>query len=190
MPRLFTAIDIPDDVADALSALRGGLPGARWIEPENYHITLRFAGDVDEVIADDFADALGRISRPAFRVEFEGLGVFGGDKPRSVFARIRLTPEITALQKDHERAARTAGLSAESRKFVPHVTLARLRSSGTLDVADYLMTRGGFYGHSFLADSFVLLSSRDSVGGGPYVQEATYPLIRGSFGERRPASNQ
>ena len=45
MPRLFTALEIPDDVREQLSLLRGGLPGARWIDAENYHITLRFVGE-------------------------------------------------------------------------------------------------------------------------------------------------
>ena len=49
MPRLFTALEIPPDIADRLSSLRGGLSNARWITPENYHVTLRFIGDIDEI---------------------------------------------------------------------------------------------------------------------------------------------
>ena len=51
MPRLFTALEIPAALGESLSLLRGGLPGARWIDPENYHLTLRFIGDVDDEIA-------------------------------------------------------------------------------------------------------------------------------------------
>ena len=47
MPRLFSAIEIPPSIADRLTLLRAGLTGARWIDPENYHLTLRFIGDVD-----------------------------------------------------------------------------------------------------------------------------------------------
>ena len=61
MPRLFTGLEIPADIAQALSMLRGGLPGARWIDPENYHLTLRFIGEVDRHIADDLASTLTRI---------------------------------------------------------------------------------------------------------------------------------
>ena len=53
MPRLFTALEIPASIGDSLAFLRGGLPGARWISPENYHITLRFIGDIDDSLARD-----------------------------------------------------------------------------------------------------------------------------------------
>jgi 2'-5' RNA ligase len=68
------------------------------------------------------------------------------------------------------------GLEPEGRKFTPHVTLARLRDASSRDVADYLSTRAPLFGSSFRASRFVLFSSRRSVGGGPYVIEADYPL--------------
>src|SRR5580704_3182418 len=86
MPRLFTALEIPADVGQSLALLRGGLPGARWIDPENYHLTLRFIGDVDDVLAREVAYLLGGIRRPAFRVQLDGLDSFGGHKPRAVVA--------------------------------------------------------------------------------------------------------
>ena len=73
MPRLFTGLEIPADLALTLTELRGGLPGATWIDPENYHVTLRFIGDVDERIADEIADALARVRRPAFDVRIRGI---------------------------------------------------------------------------------------------------------------------
>ena len=60
MPRLFTGLEIPREVGQTLSLLRGGLPGARWIDPENYHITLRFIGDIDDRLAHDIALAARR----------------------------------------------------------------------------------------------------------------------------------
>ena len=56
MPRLFTGLEVPHQVGLALSLKRGGLVGARWIDPENYHITLRFIGDVDHHTASEVAD--------------------------------------------------------------------------------------------------------------------------------------
>ncbi|TIR97561.1 MAG: RNA 2',3'-cyclic phosphodiesterase [Mesorhizobium sp.] len=125
MPRLFTALEIPRDAALSLSLLRGGLPGARWIDVENYHLTLRFIGDVEGHIADDIANALDRVNR----------------------------------------------------KFSPHVTLARLRNSSPADVAQYLSARGNFSTLPFRVGRFVLMSSRDSVGGGPYIVEEAWPLV-------------
>ena len=68
------------------------------------------------------------------------------------------------------------GLEPEGRKYTPHVTLARLRESSSRQVADYLAARGFFRTSAFKVSRFVLFSSRDSVGGGPYVVEASYPL--------------
>ena len=78
MPRLFTGVEIPSDVGQALASLRGGLPGARWIDPENYHLTLRFIGDVDDVIAQEVASLLGRVKRGGFELRMDGLTSFGG----------------------------------------------------------------------------------------------------------------
>ncbi len=156
--------------------LRGGISGARWIDAENYHITLRFIGDVDERMASEAADILDEIRRPSFVVTLEGLSWFGADKPRAIVARIKPTAPLIELQNDHERRLRRIGLAPEPRNFTPHVTLARLRSASQAAVADYLSARGALIAPPFEAARFVLFSARDSVGGGPYVVEAAYPL--------------
>jgi hypothetical protein len=92
MPRLFAALSIPVEVASALAAARGGVFGARWIEPGDYHVTLRFVGDVDVHAAREVAGALAAVRRPPVAVEFQGLSWFGGDKPRAIVARIRRRP--------------------------------------------------------------------------------------------------
>ncbi|MDP3602802.1 MAG: RNA 2',3'-cyclic phosphodiesterase [Bosea sp. (in: a-proteobacteria)] len=176
MPRLFTALEIPAEVALALTPHRGGLAGARWIDPADYHITLRFLGDVDRRTANDVDAFLGDIQSHPFEVTLDALGTFGGDKPRAVYARVQPTPRLTELQADLERLMRRLGLPAEGRKFVPHVTLARLRDTSPLDVAHFLSLHPIVRPISFTARRLALMSSRDSVGGGPYVLEAAYPL--------------
>lgn len=176
MPRLFTGIEIPAGVAEALDMLRGGLPGARWIDRENYHVTLRFIGDVDDIVAQEAALVLGQIRRGAFDLHLEGLISFGGRKPRAVVAGVSGPQALFDLQVEQERLMRRIGLEPEARKYTPHVTLARLRASSSLDVADYLSARGYFRTAPFKVSQFVLFSSRASTGGGPYVVEASYPL--------------
>ena len=78
MPRLFTGLEIPAEIGQTLSGLRGGLPGARWIDPENYHVTLRFIGDIDGTYANEIASMLFRINRKPFEVRLQGLTSFGG----------------------------------------------------------------------------------------------------------------
>ncbi len=176
MPRLFTGLEIPDDVAQSLSTLRGGLPGARWIDPENYHVTLRFIGDVDDVIAHEVASMLGRVRRGAFELRVEELKSFGGRKPRAIVATLGPAQSVMELQAEHERLMQRVGLEPEGRKYIPHVTLARLRDSSSQQVADYLSLRAPLHAPLFKVSRFVLFSSRASIGGGPYVVEAAYPL--------------
>jgi RNA 2',3'-cyclic 3'-phosphodiesterase len=176
MPRLFTGVEIPADVGQALASLRGGLPGARWIDPGNYHLTLRFIGDVDDVTAHEVADLLARIKRGGFELHMEGLTSFGGRKPRAVVATVAPARALLDVQAEQERLMQRIGLEPEGRKFTPHVTLARLRDSTSRQVAEYLSARGYFRTSPFRVERFVLFSSRASVGGGPYVVEASYPL--------------
>ena len=176
MQRLFTALEIPRDAALSLSLLRGGLLGARWVDVENYHITLRFIGDVEGHIADEIANALDRVRRPSFSLALSGVGAFGSKKPHAIWAGVTASPDLSALQAEIERICQRVGVAADPRKFTPHVTLARLRNPSPVDVAQYLSARGNFSTMPFKVGRFVLMSSRDSVGGGPYVVEEVWPL--------------
>lgn len=176
MPRLFTALEVPTDVRMSLTGLRGGLRGARWIEPENYHITLRFIGDVDDRTADDVADALDRVHAKNVRIHLQGLGSFGSKKPHSVWARVSPDRNLMELQAEHERVLQKVGLEPERRRYTPHVTVARLKGASPVEVASWLAVRGDFSARPYAAPRFVLMSSKASVGGGPYIVEESYAL--------------
>src|SRR5262245_66204030 len=105
MPRLFSAIAIPQSIAARLTLLRAGLTGARWIDPENYHLTLRFIGDVDGATAHDFTLALSEIAAAPFELKLHGLGSFGGNKPRHIFAGVARSEGLGPLRRPNERAA-------------------------------------------------------------------------------------
>jgi RNA 2',3'-cyclic 3'-phosphodiesterase len=176
MPRLFTAVEVPAEIGQSLALLRGGLPGARWIDPEHYHLTLRFIGDIDNPLAREIALSLGHIHRPGFELRFDGLAAFGGRKPRAVVATVDAVPALIDLQGEQERLMQRLGCEPEGRNYLPHVTLARLRDTPSRAVADYLATRQPFKSAPFPVSRFVLYSARASTGGGPYVVEAAYPL--------------
>jgi 2'-5' RNA ligase len=182
MPRLFSGLEIPHEVAERLVSLRGGLDGARWVEPENYHITLRFVGDVDGATAERFSEALGKIRSDPFTLTLNGLGSFGRGRPRSVWAGLAPSDALMALARAHEQAALSAGKEPESRNYHAHVTLARMRNGKAADVARYLSHNGAVLSQSFPVTRFVLFSARASKGGGPYVIERAYPL--GQSGEQ------
>lgn len=176
MPRLFTGLEIPAVATTELSLLRGGLSGARWIEPEDYHLTLRFVGDIGRELANEIADRLDDIQASPVQITLERLAVFGADKPRALIARAVDAAPLMALQAEQERMMRRLGAPGDARKFTPHVTLARLRGVSAAAVGAYIETRGDMRPLTFEARRFVLYSSRDSTGGGPYRIEAAYPL--------------
>jgi 2'-5' RNA ligase len=122
------------------------------------------------------ASLLARVRRGSFEMRVDDLKSFGGRKPRAVVAALGPAPALMELQAEHERLMQRIGLEPEGRKFVPHVTLARLRESSSRQVADYLAVRAPFRSPPFRVERFVLFSSRNSVGGGPYVVEEAYPL--------------
>ena len=127
------------------------------------------ANDIDQAL-------LGLEGTAGFEVTIDQLGVFGGDRPRSLYAGVVPEPGLMHLQGVHERVIQSVGLAPEGRKFTPHVTLARLRGIGAGELARALGEAGSFAPMRFRPEAFVLYSSKDSVGGGPYVVEATYAL--------------
>ena len=179
MPRLFTGIEIPEDVAQQLALLKGGIPGARWIEPSDYHITLRFIGDIDEETAERIDALLADIHYPAFSLKLAGVDFFGGHRPHSVHAKVIPTHELIGLQHLHERACQLAGLKPENRRFIPHVTLARCKGAPLRAVRDYVSRHGLFSAGPFEVRRFALFSARPSRGGGPYIVERAYDLAAG-----------
>jgi len=176
MPRLFSGIEIPAHIAERLAGLRGGLEGARWVERDNYHITLRFAGDVDAVAAERFSQALEQVKSPSFELMLDALGSFGRGRPRAVWAGIAPNEALSTLHRAHEQAALAAGLEPRARNFHPHVTLARMRRTKAVAVAGWLADKGAFVCAPFPVTRFVLFSARESRGGGPYIVERAYPF--------------
>ena len=175
MIRLFTALEIPDAVAEKLVPLQQGLAGARWIERPDFHITLRFAGDIPEDVASDFAEALSDIPVEPFDIGIEGLGEFGGARPHTLWAGVRPSETLRILQGRHESAARRIGLKPDTRNFTPHVTIARLGRVETAAVYNFIRANSPFAAPAFTAGRFTLFSARASTGGGPYVAEKRYP---------------
>lgn len=191
MPRLFTGIVLPQPLKQHLGFLKAPLPGAKWIDLENLHLTLRFAGDLSASDAREFYHELARISYAPFELHVHGLGVFGGKTPTSLWADIAPNPHLLELARLHERAARKAGLAPETRKFKAHITLARLKHSRPDRLVRYLESNGGFSSTPFLVESFAVFSARPHTGGGPYVVEETFPLyFEGPSSARADAAPQ
>ncbi len=176
--RLFIAITLPDSERERLAALANGLPGARWIDQDNLHLTLRFLGELDGGDAADVDAALSQVRMPGFVLGLEGISHFGeGRKLRALWAGVKPNPALMRLQAKVEQAVIRAGQPPEKRKFKPHVTLARFKANpGGGKLQAYLAEHALFRGAPFTVDSFTLYSSFLSSSGAIYRPEATYPL--------------
>lgn len=177
MLRLFVALEVPDEVRDALADLEEPLPGARWVPYDNFHITLRFIGEVDGGVAHDIDAALAEIDGRGFSLSLSGLGLFGdGKKVRSLYAAVEANEALARLQGKVENALQRIGLVPEGRKFKPHITLARFKQPPGPKLDDYLIRRALFRAGPFPVQDFVLFRSFLSGEGSIYRAEVAYPL--------------
>ena len=179
MPRLFTGLEIPPDIALDLQIIQGGIPGARWMEPSNYHLTLRFIGDIEQAMARDVAEALEGVVFKPFSLRLRSVGIFGGAKPHALYAGIEESTELKRLHDIHERLVQVLGLPPEHRKFLPHVTLARLHNPDLRALQRWVEVHSLYSTKVFEVKQFVLFSSRPLKGGGPYAVEEVYQLGTG-----------
>lgn len=175
MLRLFVGIGFPPELKLQLSLLCSGVPGAKWVDPGNFHLTLRFIGEIGEDIAADIDDALARLRARRFTLQIAGTGVFG-DKPRSLWAGIERNPELVGLRDKVEQALLRVGLTPEPRKFAPHVTLARLRDPPLDKLHDFLATHARFRADPLAVEGFSLIASFQTKSGSVYEDQADYPL--------------
>ena len=150
----------------------------RLVAAENLHLTLAFLGDVSDEGLEELHDALSGIRAQPVDLRFRGLGTFGDDRPRAVWAAVDADPALLDLQKQVERSARKAGLSPEARRFVPHVPLARLKGhrEDAVPLARFLGERGAASPPPVRAVAFSLMSSRLRPGGSVYEELARYPM--------------
>lgn len=166
--RLFVAIRPPEPVIDAMIDTMDGIENARWQDEAQLHLTLRFIGEVDAPLANDIADTLGRVRTAPFELAFRGVGHFErGQRPSAVWAGVAPSPALAALQKKVERAVVSAGAEPETRRFVPHVTLARLNRS-CAPPGPWIAQHGDFRAGPMPVDHFTLYESTLTRAGSHY----------------------
>jgi RNA 2',3'-cyclic 3'-phosphodiesterase len=176
MLRLFVGIEFPPELKLRLSLLQNGVADAKWVDPGNFHLTLRFIGEVDEGTAADVDEALARLKARPFSLQLYGVGVFGGDKPRQLWVGVEREPALAALQAKIEQALIRVGLPPEPRKFAPHVTLGRLRVARRDDIQRFLADHAQFRAEPLRIDRFSLIASYPTKAGSVYEDQADYKL--------------
>jgi 2'-5' RNA ligase len=178
MLRLFVGIGFPPELKLRLSLLCSGIPNARWVDPGNLHLTLRFIGEITEDVAADVDEALARLRARRFSLQLAGTGVFGGDRPRNLWVGVERNPELVILRDKIEQALTRIGLPPEPRKFAPHVTLARLSNPPLDQLAAFLAAHVGFRAEPLPVEAFSLIASFPTKAGSVYEDQADYPLQR------------
>jgi RNA 2',3'-cyclic 3'-phosphodiesterase len=173
MLRLFVGIALPPELKLRLSLLCSGVPGARWVDPGNYHLTLRFIGEVDEGMASDIDAALLQIRAPRFAVSLAGVGSFGD---RMLWAGVEKNPALMHLRDKVESALVRLGLEADTRRYAPHVSLARLRNASEAKLQAFLGEHALFRAEPFPVDQFSLVASYLTKSGSIYEDQADYAL--------------
>lgn len=179
MIRLFVAIDFPESVKKMLSALCYGIPGAKWIPEEQFHLTLRFIGDVDGGVFRDIMDTLAEVRSAPFSIRLRGLGHFPPrNAPRVLWVGVEPAAEVSLLRDRVESKLVRLGLEPERRKFSPHVTLARLQDVSLGKLTRFLSGNALFASEEFIISEFHLYSSVLTPKGAIHEIEAGYPLTR------------
>jgi 2'-5' RNA ligase len=139
--RLFVALEIPSAVRENLAALMNELRAAdasssknkaRWVRPENLHVTLKFIGDVDAGKLDAIRASLAEVRADrSVELRFRGLGFFPNEnRPRVLWAGMEASPNLATLAADIDARLEKLGIPRETREFSPHLTLARFDPRG------------------------------------------------------------
>jgi 2'-5' RNA ligase len=179
MPRLFIALPVPEEIADELTTLQAGVPDARWVPAENFHVTLCFAGEVQGGALRDLEEELGDVAGPRFAVTLSGVEQFSsGKQPRALVALVAKNDRLDWLHQKVSTVARNCGIEVERRKFRPHVTLARFPTGAETGhhIAQFMASHSTFQAGPWVADHFSLYSSRQNRSGSIYREEAAYDL--------------
>jgi RNA 2',3'-cyclic 3'-phosphodiesterase len=187
--RLFVALDLPDDVCEALRELMAKLKplsrSARWARPEGMHVTLKFIG---HVIADGDVEKLGAVratlaavrSNELVEIRYRGVGFFpDARRPRVVWCGVEASANLGQVAADIERGLEPLGIPPEKRAFVPHLTLARFKTPDGVDAlarsaAEWASRDFG----SAHATEFHLFESLLKPGGAEYRKIESYSFVR------------
>jgi 2'-5' RNA ligase len=180
VPRLFVALELPDDVQAALAGLCHGLPSARWVEEGGFHLTLAFLGDVEGPRFAAVRDGLHSVRCDPFELQLRGIGHFPPrGTPQVVWVGVEDDAAVTTLAERVGRCLRRLGVRSEERRFHAHVTLARLRDTPLPDLLHFIEQRALWRAPTCAVTDFQLYSSVLGREGARHAVESSYPLLPG-----------
>ncbi|HUG74332.1 MAG TPA: RNA 2',3'-cyclic phosphodiesterase [Acidimicrobiia bacterium] len=180
MSRVFLAVPLADETRHALAAairqaLPDGVPG-RPVRPQEWHLTLRFLGEVDAPTLDRVMAAMdGADLGPRFTIRLSGLGAFPKASAAQVLwvGMMEGAERVTLLAERADEALVAAGLEPQDRPYRPHLTVTRLRPSESVR---HLIDGAGTIDVRWKVDRVVLYETRLRRGGAKYRELEEFPL--------------
>lgn len=144
--RLFIAINLPDGTRESLAQLQGQLkhfcPTAKWVEPQNLHLTLKFLGTVEQEKIIRISSVIGAVAKTqaSFDIQLGGTGAFPRmNDPRIIWIGLKQgTPEIVRMAAELQTRLAIEGFPADPRGFSPHLTVARLKDRAPIQLVEAL----------------------------------------------------
>ena len=175
--RLFIALALPEALRAALASLAGGIAGVRWIPPQNLHLTLRFIGEVQSWQAQEIDDALAALRTRGFALSVAGVGTFAREgRVTTLWAGVERNDRLAHLQQKIETALQRAGLAPERRRFLPHISLARVDQTAQEKVVRWVQAHSLFRAEPVSVGHFTLFSSKLGKEFSVYTPEVDYAL--------------
>lgn len=173
--RTFIAVHLTKAIRDKLVAAQEELArattAAKWVEPENLHVTLVFLGEVDErEIPDVCRLASDAVAEQApFTLSVEQLGAFPNPRrPRTIWAGIAAgAQELVAIHDDLELQFADLGYRREERRYTPHITLGRMKTEGPADRLAAAIVRHAAWKAGAMAVTEICIMSSELQRDGP-----------------------
>lgn len=181
MPRIYVALDLPEDVVDQVDWLCIGLPEVRWVDLDDMHVTLRFIGDVDHPTYEEIGEALADVWAPPLELSLQGIGHYPPrGEPTTLWIGVRPSEGLQALKRRVDRQLRSVGIPFDPRRYEPHLTIARVRGPLPENRMGSFLKRLSLYrSEPFTVSGFTLYSSVLRPDGAIHTPEATYDFVRG-----------
>lgn len=181
MPRIYVALDLPEDIVDQVERLCVGLPDIRWTDVDDLHITLRFIGEVDDPTYEEIGEALAHVTAPPFEIQLRGIGHFPPrGEPTTLWIGVAPCEGLNLLRRRVDRQLASLGVAPDQRKFQPHLTIARIRGGLPENRLGSFLKRLSLYrSEPFVVSGFTLYSSFLRTNGAVHTPEATYDFVQG-----------
>ena len=177
MARMFIGIDIPIKNKKEILLYCHGPRNIQWVDYQNFHLNLCFLGEIDRRSQNVLESSLDEMYLNQFHLNPEGIGSFDkSQREKIIWIGIKLSPELIELQRSIDKNLSILGISRDKRKFIPHITIGKMKNAKKEDLNQYLQQEMDYPLSDFQVTSFSLFSSKLRPQGPLYRIEREFQL--------------